>query len=161
MQNDINTDNRNQANIKDQPANFGGDFELGLLLGITKKSIPWVILLIAASITCAFLYLRYTPLIFESKATLQLTNENTSENLYDAGSLYQTSDISAEIELIRSVYFLKKAVEKLPSAKLSYYNQGNVLFFEQYPSAPYEVNIIDHNPEVEEAFVYVTFELLA
>ncbi|MEM9024556.1 MAG: hypothetical protein AAGB22_12490, partial [Bacteroidota bacterium] len=57
-------------------AKFTNEFDLGLLLYLSRKSLIWVLLFFVLSFMTAFLYLRYTQQVFEASSVLQIRSSN-------------------------------------------------------------------------------------
>lgn len=59
------------------------EFDLKLFLSIAKKSALWFVFFIFISFTIAYLYLRYTPPIYDATAIVQLADENNAQLVLD------------------------------------------------------------------------------
>ncbi len=149
--------NENFERYKERLTNFSQEFELGLFLFIARKNIFWVILFIFIAIAVAFVYIRYTPPIYESNTIIQIKLENNVSKVLELDKLQEMQDISGEIELLRSKVILKKVISKLP-LQVAYYNQGTVLQYELYKSSPYQVELISFDSSFVNIPVFVEFE---
>lgn len=119
---------------------LNSEFDLGLFLFILKKNSAWFIILFLIAGASAFFYLRYTLPVYESTSVLQIRNTNTASNVLKVDNLYGgEDDISADLEFLRSKEFFKIAIADLPF-KIGYYNQGQVLAFENYSNSSYSVD---------------------
>ncbi len=107
--------------VSEQFSNFNTDFDLGLFLYVLKKNILWVILVVGISLLGSFLYLRYTSPIYQSDAIIQIEKSNKANQLLNVDDYYETGDISAEIELLKSNLIAKNAIKRLP-LEVSYYS---------------------------------------
>jgi capsular exopolysaccharide synthesis family protein len=91
------------------------------------------------AICLSFLYLRYTPPIYQSSLTLQIGNKNTADKVLNVSNIYDKQDISAEIEMLRSKFLLQRAIRTLP-LQVSYFDEGQFLTNELYTNCPFRVH---------------------
>ena len=154
--NPYSTQNQNSKTVSDQLSNFNTDFDLGLFLYILKKNILWVILMVGISILGSFLYLRYTAPTYQSNAIIQIEKSNKANQLLNVEDYYETNDISAEIELLKSNLIAKNAIKQLP-LEVSYFNQGQFLDFELYRSAPFRVDVFSKDSTLNSTKVDIKF----
>ena len=75
---DINSRNVNLDSYKERITNFSQEFELGLFIFILKRSLIWIVLCVLTAIASAFIYLRYTAPMYETRALLQVRESNTA-----------------------------------------------------------------------------------
>ncbi|HXC06249.1 MAG TPA: hypothetical protein VNZ86_15935, partial [Bacteroidia bacterium] len=68
---------------RERLTNFSNEFEPGLFMSIAGKSILWVFVFFAIALSSAFLYLRYTPKVYESSTILQINSSNTANKVFD------------------------------------------------------------------------------
>jgi capsular exopolysaccharide synthesis family protein len=153
---DFSNKNENFERYKERLTNFSQEFELGLFLFIARKNIFWVLLFIAVALSAAFLYLRYTPPVYESNSIIQIKQENNMSKLLELDKLQEMQDISGEIELLRSKVILRKVISKLP-LQITYYNQGTVLQYELYRSSPYQVELVSLDSNFINIPVFIEF----
>lgn len=147
--------NLNRDNfVKEAEAKLNSALDFGLLLHIIKK-VKWVFLaLFIVSGVLAFLYLRYSQPIYESKATLQI-NDNKADQVLRLEGINQNENIMAEvIEQIHSKVFLKRIVEKLDIG-VSYFSEGTFKNNELYSSSPFLVKINLKNTALEGQNIYI------
>jgi tyrosine-protein kinase Etk/Wzc len=142
-------ENQNQIGL-------GGQFDIGLLLQITSKTIPWIILIFILSIGSAFTYLYYTQREYQSTSVIQIVNENQANRILNVGDIYEDADISKDIELLRSPVFFKRVIEDLP-LDVSYYVEGEVLDHENYLSNNYEVKYDIQDLSLYNQRIYIDF----
>jgi capsular exopolysaccharide synthesis family protein len=90
----------------------------------------------------AFLYLRYTVPIYNASTIIQISKSNKAQEVLDVGLIYEDNSLSGEIELIRSKFLIRKAVNNLP-LEISYFVKGDVLNDEKYGSSAYTVEIVE------------------
>ncbi len=136
MENGISPDNKP---IQHQPMDDFGSVDMEKFLGIIKKSLIWVGLIIAVCISIAYLIIRYTPETFESTSVLQLDVKSEASvfgfKSFD-GDIY---NISKEIEFLRSNLFLGKVAEEI-DLSISYYAIGDILNNERYKNNSFTVS---------------------
>ena len=150
------TDTENTDRYQQRASDFSKEFNLGQFLYILKKNLIWMLLIIGAFLFGAFLYLRYTSLIYQSTSVIQISNENQASKLLKIESFGESDDISAEIEFIRSKVFIKRALSKL-KLEIGYFSQGTVLVTEQYNGTAYEVTVDEYEPQIENVPIFISF----
>ena len=132
------------------------NFDLSIFTQILRKGWRVCVLLLAASVTAAFLYLRYTQPIYESSCVIQINEEDRNANMLNFSNQYHKTDLSKVLELMRSKEFLKRALSELP-LEISYFNEGTFLSFEMYPDAPFNIELASHNGDLYNKPFYVDF----
>ncbi|PCH90982.1 MAG: hypothetical protein COB85_09760, partial [Bacteroidetes bacterium] len=147
--------NEDISRYQDRISNFSQEFDLGLFLLIARKSIWWVILFFIISGTAAFIYLRYTPPLFEANTTLQITVQNTAQKVLNVENIYD-QDIAAQIEVLRSKNFIKSALSRI-NLEVSYYAKGKILNYEMYTASPYKVEVRNINPSLTGIPIDISF----
>ncbi|MEX2483474.1 MAG: polysaccharide biosynthesis tyrosine autokinase [Brumimicrobium sp.] len=106
-------------------------FDIDILKIVIRRNWYWILLIAFLLLAAAFLYLRYTKPVYESKMLIQISNEDQGADVLDFKNLNDEISISREIELLRSEYLFEKALSKL-DLKISYYAQGDVLTEKRY-----------------------------
>ena len=114
------------------------EIDLGLLLSITRQNVLAIVILFTFFAFVAFLYLRFTPPVYQSIATVQLGADTRTNALLNAPNIHNQG-IHQEIEYLRSPVSIKNSLSKLP-LDISYMIKGEVLSSEQYQSSPYTVH---------------------
>ncbi len=118
----------------------GIDFQKLVIL--LKKYAFVLPALFAVPIISSYLYLRYTKNVYESESELKLEIKKQTElSLLPTVENQPGSELSGEIEQIRSKVFLAKVADSLP-IKISYYYVGQVLDNELYKQNPFEVDVL-------------------
>ncbi|MBL7918138.1 MAG: polysaccharide biosynthesis tyrosine autokinase [Bacteroidia bacterium] len=142
--------------VKQAEAKLTSAVDVGLVFYLIKK-YKWIILLtFIISGTLAFLYLRYSQPIYESKTLLQI-NDNKADQLLRLSSMDEADNLIAEaIEQIHSKVFLKRVVEKL-DITVNYYSEGTFKNNELYKSSPFLVKVNLKNKSLEGVEFYVEF----
>lgn len=115
-------------------------FDLEIFKLILKKNWYWTIVIFGFFSAIAFVYLRYTKPIYESKILIQIQNENQSEDIFGFKEAMGESSLSKDIEIIKSQRLFNKTISDLP-LEVSYFNKGEFLTESKYKSSGYEVVI--------------------
>ena len=120
-----------------------GNIDIDKILSVLKKSLPWIILIMAITNTLAYLYIRWTPEVYESVSELKLEIKNEASlfgfNNFPEQQNQNINTISGEIELIRSKLFFDKVIGLL-DLDINYYFYGNILVNERYKRSPFRVD---------------------
>ena len=66
-----------------KPSAINDEFDLGILLKIVRKNLVWIILLLLVGISAAFLKVRYTQPLFQSKAVVKIGEKNEINQLME------------------------------------------------------------------------------
>ena len=61
--------------------NFSNEFDLGLFLHIVRKSLVWAVGFFILAMLAAFLYLRYTPEVYQADTLIQLGEDDRSSRI--------------------------------------------------------------------------------
>ncbi|WP_231490241.1 polysaccharide biosynthesis tyrosine autokinase [Pedobacter sp. Leaf170] len=105
----------------------------------------WIAATVGIALSIAWVYLWYTPPIYQTGASLKLEDSSPSSLGRDGGvqaSNYNYTDkIQAESFTIRSNEVISNAVKTL-DYKISYYLKGRVRTTELYPNVPFVIEII-------------------
>ncbi len=157
LKENISNTNDSFERYKERLSNFSGEFELGLFLFIARKSLIWIVLLFGIAFLGAFLYLRYTPPVFEASSTLQIQTNNQAKQVLNVDALTEPENGLAEgVEFLRSKVFFKRILSRLP-LQTSYYAEGTFKVFELYKSSPYTVEVKIKNPQIIGSKIYINF----
>jgi tyrosine-protein kinase Etk/Wzc len=121
-------------------------FDSQKFLFILRKSIPVVILIIAAGIITSIMIVRYTKPEFQSSSIIKLDikSEASILGLSNMGEAQNFNNISSEIELLRSRLFFNKVLDEV-DIDVSMYTIGNILNDEKYPFSPFRIEYRIHN----------------
>ncbi|MBK9287231.1 MAG: hypothetical protein IPN38_05970 [Flavobacteriales bacterium] len=68
---------------RERITNFSNEFDLGLFIYIVKRSLIWIVLCILLAFSAAWIYLRYTPNTYDSKAIIQLKEHNNAHKVLE------------------------------------------------------------------------------
>lgn len=146
------------SEYKNRIANLSSNFELGLFLFLFRKSIFWIALFFLVAFASAYVYLRYTPQVFESKTVLQINNENEASKILDVNNpMEQQNDIAKSIELLRSKVFLKRVLSTLP-LRVTYFAEGTFRTNEHYNVSAYKADAEVKVPSLYGERIYVSFD---
>ncbi len=139
----LNDDVSNRAasldSYRERITNFSNEFDLGLFLYIVKRSLVWIALCLLLAFAAAWIYLRYTAPNYESKAVLQFGQSNTAEKVLKVSELVEGNNLTADVELLRSRYFVAKALRRIP-LQVSYFFKGQILTTEFYSESFFVVD---------------------
>ncbi len=122
----------------------GVNIDTRKLISIFRKN--WLMLVAILFITnvSAYLYVRYTKPLYQSRSELKLDIKSEASSLGLAilnTENLNTNSISSEIELLKSRLFLGKVVDAL-DLELSVYAYGKMLVDERYPSPPFAIEYV-------------------
>lgn len=151
-------DNPNFEEYKERLTSFSQEFDLGLFIHLTKKSLVWVFGVLVISIVSAKLYLNYTPQVYQARAILQLEANDAANKVLNVNPLFnEESSLEAKVELIRSKLLIKQSLSNVP-LEIGYYAIGEILTNEHYLLSPYRVEIIERKTgSIEETPVAVNY----
>lgn len=88
---------------------------------------PWFILSVIVAVTVSFLYLRYTPKMYNTHAKIKILDENSGLELPTSALIVKRSHINLEneIEILTSYPILSRVVDQLDLCA-QFYEKGNV-----------------------------------
>jgi uncharacterized protein involved in exopolysaccharide biosynthesis len=117
------------------------EFDLRILFIILGRHWISPLMIIILFGLGSFLYLRYTKPIYKSTSTLQIIEEDkVGDVLGRSMTNQQSTDLSKEIELLRSDVLFKKSIQNL-QLETSIFSEGKVVTKDLYRSAPFEIII--------------------
>jgi capsular exopolysaccharide synthesis family protein len=123
----------------------GGGLDLTTLVMVARKSLPWVLLLVALGLLCSWLFLRYTSPIYQSSSILKIDEKTEAgvlglEGLGKMVEQKQTiAQLSGEIELIKSDLIYRRLRDSL-DLEVNYFAEGTVLETELYRASPFKID---------------------
>ncbi|MDD2412240.1 MAG: polysaccharide biosynthesis tyrosine autokinase [Bacteroidales bacterium] len=133
------------------------DFDISLLFYILSKTWYVVVISVALFFSGAWIYLRYTPNLYEATAVIQIETENQPDVFQDQAKLYSNfNQLAGKIDFLRSTTFLESALSKLP-LDISYYFKGTILRNELYKSSPFSVIINHFSPDLFGQHIELSF----
>lgn len=136
----MNSPSHIEADVRVNKGGLNTDFDLGLLLFVLKKRLPWIVVIFLLVSFATFLYLRYTQPIYESTTILQIRTDNKAQKILNVEGYEPSEELAEAIELLRSNVFFKRALSKLP-VDVSYFTEGTFKANEQYMGAPYSIEV--------------------
>ncbi len=124
-------------------------FDRDKFFTILKRLFPWITLLFIIAVLSAYLVIRYTKPLYESKSVLKLDIKSEASflglNNIDEDQSY--NNLLSEIELLKSSLFFNKIIDAV-ELDVSIYTIGNILVDERYPNAPFDVQYTIYDPDV-------------
>jgi uncharacterized protein involved in exopolysaccharide biosynthesis len=138
---EVNNRNSNLDSYRERITNFSNEFDLGLFIYIVKRSLLWISLCVLLSLAAAYIYLHYTAPTYESKAIIQMSQSNNARKVLEVSDISEDHSLQADVELLRSKFFISKALDRLP-LDVSYYYKGRLLTYEYYNETAFTVE--DH-----------------
>lgn len=136
-------------------SNINDELDVKLFLYIARRHIYYPVIFLMLAFSGAFLYLRYTPPVYQTSAILQLSTDNQVNRILPTASIYD-DDIAKQIELLRSSVFLQRSFSKLP-LDISYFSKGRFLNSEIFRNAPFKVDYQVKNPAIFGVPIYLEF----
>lgn len=135
------------------------DFDASILRTIIKRNWLWFLFFIVLFATGAFFYLRYTKPVYESSMLIQLGNEDNAKEILNVENINsRNSDMSSEIELMRSQLMIERALSKL-NVSISYFSKGKILTEEKYQSSSFMVTPFElKDSSLVNVPIFVTYE---
>lgn len=121
-------------------SNKKSEFDLEVFIDLVKQSKFWFLGFILISFTFAYLYIRYTPPVFESSLIMQIHKDNEASNVLNMYSqMNDQQDITSELELMKSKLLFKRTIKKLP-LDILYFTEGELLMDNKYKSSTYSIS---------------------
>jgi tyrosine-protein kinase Etk/Wzc len=137
-------------------SSINDELDVKLFLYIAKKNILFPIVFVVLALTGAWLYLRYTPPVYQTSAILQLGTQSQATRILPTANIYE-DDLAKQLELMRSSVFLHRALSRLP-LEVSYFSKGRVLNNELYRNTPFLTEVVVKNPAVYGVPINIEFE---
>lgn len=125
------------------PENFKShiqEIDYNRILRILLSRWYWIVGCVFIGIIWAFVYLRFTPSVYETSALLKYDDKKTEiSELININSYYDRKDkIQSETYVIQSRTLLYKAAIKL-NYQYTFFRKGRILETETYPNYPFEL----------------------
>ncbi len=88
---------------------------------------PWFVLTLAIALISSYIYLRYTPRIFETYAKVKILDESDGLELPTSAFIFKRSNINLEneIEILTSYLIMNRVVREL-NLNTSFYEEGTI-----------------------------------
>lgn len=114
------------------------DFRPSIVLLVLKRNWHIVPIFLLLFLLGAFLYLRYTPSVYESRSIIQLGDKDQGKEILDIKSFSEKRDLSTTIELMRSQFLFERTIRSM-NFYVSYFTQGSILTEEKYLQSNFNV----------------------
>ena len=115
------------------------EFNAIILTNVLRKHWYKPLIIAIIGLFIALLYLRYTKQTFESTSTIQIVEEDRVKDvLGDKGVVQTNTDISEEIELLRSEVLFQQMLKKL-NMDISLFSEGKLLTKNLYGNLPFSL----------------------
>ncbi len=133
-----------QQQNQDSFKNHSQEIDYNRILRIILSRWYWIVGCVLVGIIWAFVYLRFTPSVYETAALLKYDDKKTEiSELININSYYDRKDkIQSETYVIQSRTLLTRAASFL-NYQYSFYRKGTILETETYPNFPFEIEIVD------------------
>ena len=157
---DFKQTEENIQRYRENLVSLSQEFELGLFLYLLNK-IKWIIIGITLLFTFgALTYLRYTPEIYKTQALLQVAIKDQPSELSEmySNSFNPSTNLNAEIELIKSQKSISRLIEKL-DLNIFYFSEGEILTRFLYNSSSFKLeNFSVKDTTIISQKIYLNFE---
>jgi len=114
------------------------EFNLAIVITILKRHWISPVFYIFIFSLFAFVYLRYTKPIYKATSVLQIIDEDRVGAVLGENTIENNTDLSKEIELLRSEVLFNRAISNL-QLQTSIFSEGKVVTRDLYRSAPFEI----------------------
>lgn len=143
------------SNINNEEINFK------IIFIVLKRY--WYVLpaLLLIALTISFLYLRFTPSVYQAKAVIQEDKNNNEDILKRAFSGVITRNTGENstlksVNFITSPIFLNKVLDSLP-LDIDYHRKKIIREVEMFPDRPFEIKINSLHPQLHNKPIDITF----
>jgi hypothetical protein len=109
-----------------------------ILSSVLRRNWYWPLAFIFLFFCFAFLYLRYTKAIYSSNTLIQIENKDQAKEVLNMENINSKSNVSSEIELLKSQFLFEKAIDKL-NMNVSLFSKGKILTEEMYRTSSFNV----------------------
>lgn len=134
------------------------EFDFLLLMKIVKRYWYVTILVIGFILFGSWLYLRYTPNVYEASSIIQVEDENPSQFFDQENTApIMNNDLAKKIDFLRSSAFLNIALSKLP-LQIGYFYNGTILTLELYKNTPFTAQVLKIDSGFYNTPIEVKFE---
>lgn len=123
------------------------DFNITIARVIIRRYWWMAILAIGFMSMLAFIYLRYTKPLYESRIVVQLGEKDKGKELLEIENINSKDNISSELELLRSELLFDLAIQQL-NINVSLFSKGKFLTEEKYHQSTFTIlpyALIDSN----------------
>ncbi|MFD1552768.1 hypothetical protein DNU06_08620 [Putridiphycobacter roseus] len=130
--------NNFHINNENAISSLNKDIDIDILKTVFKKNWIWLLLCVIIGVSIAFVYLRYTKPIYESRAIIQRSLKDEGQRILEFKDFNTENNLSADVELLRSPFLMEKVLMNL-NLKISYFSEGEVLIEEKFKQSPYHL----------------------
>ena len=155
IQEEISKRNESFERYRERLTNFSSEFEIGLFLYLTRQIWIWLLAIVIVCLSIGFLYIRYTPPIYESSALIQRTKQDNARKILNVKNpLQEEETLTSDIELLRSPLLMRHVVSSLP-LQIRYFLEGKILNHEKYNGSIFRLhNFILLNSSIVNVPIY-------
>lgn len=147
-----------EQSYKDRLTNFSNEFDFGLFLYISRKSLLSVFICLLLAALASFIYLRYTPFVYNVHSVIQLAEDDNANKILQVESKDDLNKPEAKVELLRSKLLISRTLQQL-DLKVSYFARGQILTSEHYTSSPYKIELLNvANTKCQDIPIEITFD---
>lgn len=114
------------------------DFNTTIVRVIIRRYWWMAMLAIGVMSMLAFIYLRYTKPLYESRIVIQLGEKDKGKELLEIENINSKDNISSELELLRSELLVDLAVQQL-NLNVSVFSKGKFLTEEKYHQSTFTI----------------------
>lgn len=115
------------------------EFNPIIFKNVLRKHWYKPLILLFIGLITSYIYLRYTKQTFESSSTIQVVEEDRVKDvLGEQGISQQSTDISKEVELLRSDVLFSQMLKKL-NLNISIFSEGQLLTQDLYGFSPFTI----------------------
>ena len=113
------------------------EFDASLAISLIKKSLFRIILFSLIGLLVAVVKIRYSPPIYEARATVKIEDKNEMGTVMQYENIYESS-INGEISRLKSMKLFEKATSHLP-LEVSYFTTGKFMDTENYKLSSFQI----------------------
>lgn len=122
------------------------EFSPQLLMDVVRSSVKWVVLFFIVAGVLGYLYLHYTPKVYQVDASLMSVTQKETQLLGVEDVLQDDMmERNREYRIIRSEIILGPVIDSL-GLDVEYYAEGRLVSSELYTLAPFRVEKLDQGP---------------
>ncbi len=119
------------------------------IINIVLSRWYWIAGTLLISFIAAKIYIAYTPQTYRTEATLKLNLDDQNQAAMPLPTAYRymrTNQIETEGQIMRSPDVILKAIANI-DYRVSYFLEGKIRKTEVFPNHPFEIEIINQNPD--------------
>jgi len=130
--------------LKDTKSSLLQEFDLIKFIYVLRRNLVYVFLITLLSIGVAYLYLRYTKPVYESRAEIKIDIKSSTSflgfesDIFKSNASSSVTNLASEIEIITSYNLLREVIDSA-NLKVSYHGAGDILSMERFDNTPFVV----------------------